>query len=183
MFRARSWIRHAGVCARRARQSLSRARSRLPHAEGPTTSRARRLRSPRRERPLHRRRRLRRRERDADHCFLCHSLRSFHPAFDKYEQQHGTVRAPSGCTSRRSVARSRRRGRSFPAARLPHRHRRHWSVGLITVRLKAGRRRTDRLSNHPRGGRDEVFFSHRFCRWRRQLCCRARDSRAARAAA
>lgn len=25
---------------------------------------------------------------DADHCFLCHSLRSFYPAFDKFEQHH-----------------------------------------------------------------------------------------------
>ena len=25
---------------------------------------------------------------ESDHCFLCHSLRSFYPAFDKFEQQH-----------------------------------------------------------------------------------------------
>jgi hypothetical protein len=30
---------------------------------------------------------------DAAHCFLCHSLRSFHPAFEKYEQRIGTARA------------------------------------------------------------------------------------------
>jgi len=25
---------------------------------------------------------------EADHCFLCHSLRTFHPAFDKFEHHH-----------------------------------------------------------------------------------------------
>lgn len=25
---------------------------------------------------------------EAGHCFLCHSLRSFYPAFDKFEQHH-----------------------------------------------------------------------------------------------
>ena len=29
---------------------------------------------------------------DADHCFLCHSLRSFYPAFDKFEQHHYALR-------------------------------------------------------------------------------------------
>jgi|SRR5215203_4320936 len=24
----------------------------------------------------------------AEHCFLCHALRSFHPAFDRFEQAH-----------------------------------------------------------------------------------------------
>ena len=30
---------------------------------------------------------------DADHCFLCHSLRSFHSAFDKFEHHHNAPRA------------------------------------------------------------------------------------------
>lgn len=30
---------------------------------------------------------------EAQHCFLCHSLRSFHRVFDKYEQRDGTLRA------------------------------------------------------------------------------------------
>lgn len=29
----------------------------------------------------------------ADHCFLCHSLRSFYPAFNKFEQHDYTPRA------------------------------------------------------------------------------------------
>jgi hypothetical protein len=29
----------------------------------------------------------------AEHCFLCHSLRSFHPAFDRFEQPHNAPRA------------------------------------------------------------------------------------------
>ena len=32
-------------------------------------------------------------ERGSEHCFLCHSLRSFHPAFEKYEQKTGAFRA------------------------------------------------------------------------------------------
>ena len=28
----------------------------------------------------------------ADHCFLCHSLRSFHPAFEKFQQPHHAPR-------------------------------------------------------------------------------------------
>jgi hypothetical protein len=31
--------------------------------------------------------------RDAEHCFLCHSLRSVYPAFEKYEQKTGAFRA------------------------------------------------------------------------------------------
>ena len=30
---------------------------------------------------------------DGDHCFLCHSLRSFYSAFDKYEHHHDGPRA------------------------------------------------------------------------------------------
>ena len=30
---------------------------------------------------------------DADHCFLCHSLRSFYPAFDKFEHHYSGPRA------------------------------------------------------------------------------------------
>lgn len=29
---------------------------------------------------------------EAGHCFLCHSLRSFHPAFDKFQQHDYTPR-------------------------------------------------------------------------------------------
>jgi hypothetical protein len=29
---------------------------------------------------------------DGDHCFLCHSLRSFYPAFDKFQQHHHAPR-------------------------------------------------------------------------------------------
>jgi len=31
--------------------------------------------------------------REGDHCFLCHSLRSFYTAFDKFEQHHYGPRA------------------------------------------------------------------------------------------
>jgi hypothetical protein len=30
---------------------------------------------------------------DGDHCFLCHSLRTFYPAFDKFEHHHYQPRA------------------------------------------------------------------------------------------
>ena len=30
---------------------------------------------------------------ETEHCFLCHSLRSFYPAFDKFEQPHYAPRA------------------------------------------------------------------------------------------
>jgi hypothetical protein len=30
---------------------------------------------------------------DANHCFLCHSLRSFYPAFQKFEHHHNGPRA------------------------------------------------------------------------------------------
>ncbi len=33
------------------------------------------------------------RDSDGPHCFLCHSLRSFHPAFEKYQQRHISFRA------------------------------------------------------------------------------------------
>ena len=29
---------------------------------------------------------------EADHCFLCHSLRSFYPAFEKFQQHHHAPR-------------------------------------------------------------------------------------------
>jgi hypothetical protein len=29
---------------------------------------------------------------EAGHCFLCHSLRSFYPAFDRFQQHHDTPR-------------------------------------------------------------------------------------------
>lgn len=29
---------------------------------------------------------------EADHCFLCHSLRSFYPTFDTFQQHHYTPR-------------------------------------------------------------------------------------------
>ena len=29
---------------------------------------------------------------EAEHCILCHSLRSFYPAFDKFQQHHSTSR-------------------------------------------------------------------------------------------
>jgi hypothetical protein len=30
---------------------------------------------------------------DGDHCFLCHSLRTFYPAFDRFEHHHYAPRA------------------------------------------------------------------------------------------
>ena len=30
---------------------------------------------------------------ETEHCFLCHSLRSFYPAFDKFDQPHHAPRA------------------------------------------------------------------------------------------
>ena len=91
MFRARSWIRRAGV-ALLLLASLGGSTIVLPHTDdwdadcspiavahdesahsvGPAPSRV----------PI-----------DGDHCFLCHSLRTFYPAFDKFEHHHYGPRA------------------------------------------------------------------------------------------
>lgn len=92
MFRAMSWIRRTGVAVALL-ASLCTGVVALPHAEGlddvacspvfvshdesahyigvaPSSPAG-----------------------EVEHCFLCHSLRSFHPVFDKYELRDGTSRA------------------------------------------------------------------------------------------
>ena len=44
---------------------------------------------------------------EGDHCFLCHSLRSFYPAFDRFEHYHdgpSTERLHTAATDRARVA-------------------------------------------------------------------------------
>ena len=87
MFRASSWIRRAGVCLLLA--SLGAGIIALPHAGdgdaaclAPVAAHdesAHYIGASPTQVP-----------RDTDHCFLCHSVRSFYPAFDKFEpHQHG----------------------------------------------------------------------------------------------
>ncbi|HKY19776.1 MAG TPA: hypothetical protein VJM31_01040 [Vicinamibacterales bacterium] len=92
MFRARSWIRQAGV-ALFVLASLVAGTVAPPHADGQADLACAPLFAshdasahsvgPASATP----------HREADHCFLCHSLRSFHPAFEKFEQRDGAVRA------------------------------------------------------------------------------------------
>jgi hypothetical protein len=91
MFRASSWIHRGGVALLLV-ASLGAGSIAAPHADGsddaacrPTVvahdARAHYVDVDSRSAPI-----------DAGHCFLCHSLRSFYPAFDKFEHHHQTRR-------------------------------------------------------------------------------------------
>lgn len=91
MFRGRSWIRRAGVTLLLL-ASLGGSTIALPHddardAECNTIAvvhdeRAHSVTAAPDRGPL-----------DGDHCFLCHSLRTFYPAFGKFEHHHYQPRA------------------------------------------------------------------------------------------
>ena len=93
MFRGSSWIRRRAGVALLLLASLiagtARCRMRTTRdvACSPIAGRARR------KRPSHRRRPHAVRRSTPITAFLCHSLRSFYPAFDKFEQQHYGPRA------------------------------------------------------------------------------------------
>lgn len=91
MFRGPSWIQRAGVVLLLL-ASLGAGTIALPHADGPDDPACSPIAVAHDESahdigpdptpaPA-----------EADHCFLCHSLRSFYPAFDKFEQHHYTPR-------------------------------------------------------------------------------------------
>lgn len=92
MFRGPSWIQRVSV-ALLLLASLGVGTIALPHADGPDdaacspiavahNASAHRIGADSAPGPT-----------EADHCFLCHSLRSLYPAFDKFEQQRYTRRA------------------------------------------------------------------------------------------
>jgi hypothetical protein len=91
MFRGSSWIRRAGV-ALLLLASLGTGSVAQPHADGADDvacspiaaahdESAHSIAADSTQAPA-----------EADHCFLCHSLRSFYPAFDKFQQHHYTPR-------------------------------------------------------------------------------------------
>jgi hypothetical protein len=91
MFRAQSWIRRAGV-ALLLLASLGVSTVALPHADGRDADcdaiavahdeSAHSVAAAESRMPI-----------DGDHCFLCHSLRTFYPAFEKFEHYHYGPRA------------------------------------------------------------------------------------------
>lgn len=86
MFRGWSWIRRAGV-ALVLLASLCPSTFALPHADNRDVDctpiavahdeNAHHIRADPTAAPA-----------DTNHCFLCHSLRSFYPAFEKFEHHH-----------------------------------------------------------------------------------------------
>jgi hypothetical protein len=89
MFRSPSWIRHAGV-ALLLLASLGAGTIALPHADGPDDAVCSPIPVAHDESAHYVGADATPSPAESDHCFLCHSLRSFHPAFDKFEQHHHT---------------------------------------------------------------------------------------------
>ena len=118
MFRGLSWIRRAGV-ALLLLASLSAGVIALPHAEGADDVACSPIAVAHDESAHSIAADSTRTPADGDHCFLCHSLRSFYPAFDKFQQHYSTPRterlhvAPADCAS--AVAWTLVPGRAPPA--------------------------------------------------------------------
>jgi hypothetical protein len=91
MFRGPSWIQRAGV-ALLLLASLGVATIALPHADGPDDVACNRIAVAHDESAHYIGADPTPAPAEADHCFVCHSLRSFYPAFDKFEQHHSTPR-------------------------------------------------------------------------------------------
>lgn len=91
MFRGPSWVQRAGV-ALLLLASLSAGGFALPHTDRPDTD-CSPLPAAHDESAHHIGADSTPAPAEADHCFLCHSLRSFYPPFDKFEQHHYTHRA------------------------------------------------------------------------------------------
>jgi hypothetical protein len=92
MFRGMSWVRRAGVAVALL-VSLCASTASLPHTNGTDDiacnpvavahdASAHGIRSATTPSPT-----------EADHCFLCHSLRSFYSAFDRFEHHDHTPHA------------------------------------------------------------------------------------------
>ncbi len=99
MFRGSSWIRRAGV-ALLLLASLGSGSVALPHADGADDIACSPIAIAHDESAHSIAADSTRAPAEADHCFLCHSLRSFSPPFDKFKQHHLTPR-----TERLHVAR------------------------------------------------------------------------------
>ena len=87
-----SWIRRAGVAAL-VLVSLCTGTVALPHAGGSDDLGCRPILVDHDESAHYFAAPSASPQREAEHCFLCHALRSFHPAFEKYHQQDDVVRA------------------------------------------------------------------------------------------
>lgn len=91
MVRSRSWIGRAGIVFLLL-ASLSAGTIALPHA-GDRDAACAPVAVAHDESAHHIGANQTQSPRDAEHCFLCHSLRSFYPAFDRFEQHHYGPRA------------------------------------------------------------------------------------------
>ena len=91
MFRGASWIRRAGV-ALLLLASLGAGTVALPHADGADDFACTSIAVAHDESAHYIGADATPAPAEADHCFLCHSLRSFYPAFDKFQQHHYSPR-------------------------------------------------------------------------------------------
>jgi hypothetical protein len=91
MFRGSSWFRRAGV-ALLLLVSLGAGSAALPHAEGADDAACSPIAVAHDESAHSIAADSTRTPAEGDHCYLCHSLRSFYPAFDKFQQHHYTPR-------------------------------------------------------------------------------------------
>jgi hypothetical protein len=91
MFRGSPWICRAGV-ALLLLASLSAGSVALPHAEGGDDVACSPIAVAHDESAHSIAADSTRTPAETDHCFLCHSLRSFYPAFEKFHQYHYTPR-------------------------------------------------------------------------------------------
>ena len=91
MFRGQSWIRRGGV-ALMLLASLGAGSIALPHADDPDVACSPILVA-HDESAHHIGPGPKLAAAETDHCFLCHSLRSFYPAFEKFEHHHHGPRA------------------------------------------------------------------------------------------
>lgn len=87
MFRGPSWIQRAGV-ALLLLASLGAGTVALPHTDGPDDATCSPVAVTHDESAHYVGADPTPAPAEADHCFLCHSLRSFYQAFDKFEQHH-----------------------------------------------------------------------------------------------
>jgi hypothetical protein len=92
MFRAQSWIRRSGMAVV-VLASLCAGTVALPHAEGLDDFACSPVPVSHDERAHSIGAASTSRESDGQHCFLCHSLRSFHTPLERSPQRHRAVRA------------------------------------------------------------------------------------------
>ena len=92
MFRGPSWIQRAGV-ALLLLASLGASAVALPHADGGDDAACSPVAVAHDESAHHLAADPTPAPADGDHCFLCHSVRSYDQAFDRFEQHHYGSRA------------------------------------------------------------------------------------------